>query len=207
MAPASVPSRKVRRRIRAAPDTRFTTRADAIGSTRTIANERASWFWRSSFRLSGFTSAHFDGHQKTNVALGLSPGGQTFDAIADIDDSATGGLNVLANAHVGALPASMEVTFDPDNGSADYTASSVIPLLTASFTDRTTQMFGNAKLTDLPKNIGLTFNTSGGTPQITYDADSRLGSIEAGLTALRIGKPAGGVSAASGLLGREAVRQ
>jgi hypothetical protein len=131
------------------------------------------------FRLSGFTSAHFDGHEKTNVALGLSPGGQTFDAIADIDDSATGGLNVLANAHVGALPANMEVTFDPDNGSADYTASSVIPLLTASFTDRTTQMFGNAKLTDLPKNIGLTFNTSGETPQITYDADSRLGSIEA----------------------------
>jgi hypothetical protein len=131
------------------------------------------------FRLSGFTSAHFDGHEDTNVSLGLTPGGQTFDAIADIDDSATGGMNVLATAHVGALPSTMAVTFDPDNGTADYSASSVIPLLTASFTDRDTQMFGNVKLTDLPKNIGLTFNTSGGTPEVTYDADSRLGSIEA----------------------------
>lgn len=130
------------------------------------------------FRLSGFTSAHFDGHEDTNVSLGLTPGGQTFDAVADIDDSADGGQNVLATAHVGALPANMAVTFDPDNGTADYAASSVIPLLTASFTDRATQMFGSAKLTDLPENIGLTFNTSGESPEVTYDADSRLGSIE-----------------------------
>jgi hypothetical protein len=131
------------------------------------------------FRLSGFTSAHFDGHQKTDVALGLTPGGQTFDAIADIDDSASGGPNVKATAHVGALPSTMSVSFDPDNGAATYQASSVIPLLKASFTDRATQMFGDVKLTDLPRNIGLTFNTSGAVPQVTYDADSRLGSIEA----------------------------
>lgn len=132
------------------------------------------------FRLSGFTSAHFDGHEDTNVALGLTPGGQTFDAIADIDDSAEPepGPNVLATAHIGALPSDMAVAFDPDNGTADYTASSVIPLLEATFTDRETEMFGSAKLTDLPKNIGLTFNTSGETPEVTYDADSRLGSIE-----------------------------
>lgn len=133
------------------------------------------------FRLSGFTSAHFDGHEDTNVALGLTPGGQSFDVIADIDDSAAEpdpGPNVLATAHIGALPSNMAVTFDPDNGTADYTASSVIPLLEATFTDRETEMFGSAKLTDLPKNIGLTFNTSGETPEVTYDADSRLGSIE-----------------------------
>lgn len=132
------------------------------------------------FRLSGFTSAHFDGHEDTNVALGLTPGGQTFDAIADIDDSGEPepGPNVLATAHIGALPSSMAVSFDPDNGTADYTASSVIPLLTASFTDRETEMFGNATLTDLPKNIGVTFNTTGETPEVTYDADSRLGSID-----------------------------
>lgn len=129
------------------------------------------------FRLTGFASAHFDGHEETNVALGLNPGGQTFDAIADIDDP-DGGPNVLATAHVGALPATMAVSFDPENGTATYNASSVIPLLEASFTDRDTEMFGNAKLTDLPKTIGLTFNTSGEVPEITYDADSRLGSIE-----------------------------
>jgi len=38
-------------------------------------------------------------------------------------------------------------------------------------------MHGDAKLTDLPKNIDLTFNTSGPTPSATYSADSRLGSI------------------------------
>lgn len=129
------------------------------------------------FRLSGFKSAHFDGHEETNVALGLNPGGQTFDAIADIDDPGTG-PNVLATAHVGALPSSIEVAFDPDNGTADYEASSIIPLLKAAFTDRDTEMFGNATLTDLPKNIGLGFNTSGEVPEVTYDADSRLGSID-----------------------------
>lgn len=125
------------------------------------------------FRLTGFKSAHFDGSEDTTVALGLSPGGQSFDAIADLDDP-----NVLATAHVGALPANMQVTFDPANGAATYTASSVIPLLEAGFTDRDTQMHATGKLVDLPKTIGLTFNTSGDVPQITYDADSRLGSID-----------------------------
>lgn len=128
------------------------------------------------FRLSGFTSAHFDGHEDTNVALGLTPGGQSFDAVADIDDP--DGPNVLATARIDALPAELEVAFDPENGTADYQASSVIPQLAASFTDRETEMFGNATLTDIPQSIGLTFNTSGETPEVTYDADSRLGSIE-----------------------------
>ncbi len=125
------------------------------------------------FRLSGFKSAHFDGSEDTTVEVGLSPGGQTFDVVADLDDP-----NVLATAHVGALPADMKVTLDPDAGEADYEASSIIPLLSASFTDRDTEMFGNATLTDLPKNIGLTFNTTGDVPEVTYDADSRLGSID-----------------------------
>lgn len=125
------------------------------------------------FRLSGFKSAHFDGSEDTTVELGLSPGGQTFDAIADLDDP-----NVLATAHIDALPTDIKVTLDPANGAATYEASSVIDLLEASFTDRDTEMFATAKLTDLPKTIGLTFNTSGEVPLITYDADSRLGSID-----------------------------
>lgn len=125
------------------------------------------------FRLSGFKSAHFDGHEDTTVSLGLNPGGQSFDAIADLDDP-----NILATAHIDALPSDVAVTFDPDNGTATYTASSVIPEMDASFTDRDTQMFGKAELHGLPKNIGLTFNTTGEVPQVTYDADSRLTSIE-----------------------------
>ena len=53
----------------------------------------------------------------------------------------------------------------------------MIPELDASFTDRDTQMHGDVTLYALPKNIGLTFNTTGEVPQITYDADSRLGQI------------------------------
>ncbi len=129
------------------------------------------------FRLTGFKSAHFQGNEQTEVAVGLNPGGQSFDVVADIDDPDPG-PNVLATARISALPANMAVTFDPDNGEAEYTASSVIPELEASFTDRDSGMFGNAKLTDLPKNIALTFNTEGESPEVTYDADSRLGSIE-----------------------------
>ncbi|MCW2786483.1 MAG: hypothetical protein JWP74_3000 [Marmoricola sp.] len=125
------------------------------------------------FRLTGFKSAHFDGSANTAVALGLSPGGQSFDAIADLDDP-----NVLATAHIDALPANVQVTFDPANGAATYTASSVIPEMDATFTDRDSGMHGDAKLTDLPQTIGLTFNTSGDNPQVAYNADSRLGSID-----------------------------
>jgi hypothetical protein len=125
------------------------------------------------FRLSGFKSAHFDGSEDTTVELGLSPGGQSFDAVADLDDP-----NVLAKAHVSKLPANMKVTLDPADGAATYQASSIIPLLRASFTDRDTEMFAKAELTDLPKNIALAFNTSGAVPEVTYDADSRLGSID-----------------------------
>ncbi|RNL80871.1 hypothetical protein [Nocardioides marmorisolisilvae] len=124
------------------------------------------------FQLTGFQSAHFDGHQKTDVSLGLDPGGQPFDAIADLDDP-----NVLATAHIAALPSSVHVVFDPDNGHATYTASSVIPEMDASFDDRAANMHGDATLTDLPKNIDLLFNTTGATPSATYSADSRLGSI------------------------------
>ncbi|MCW2797602.1 hypothetical protein [Nocardioides sp.] len=126
------------------------------------------------FRLTGFESAHFDGSENTTVELGLNPGGQSFDAIADLDDP-----NVLATAHVSQLPTHMAVTLSPTDGTADYAATSVIPLLEAAFTLRDTDTFATVKLTDLPKNIGLTFNTSGPVPAVTYDADSRLGSIEA----------------------------
>ncbi|MFL6159265.1 MAG: hypothetical protein ACJ72D_24530 [Marmoricola sp.] len=125
------------------------------------------------FQLTGFKSAHFDGSKNTDVSLGLDPGGQSFDAIADLDDP-----NVLATAHIDALPSNVHVVFNPDDGKADYTASSVIPEMDASFTDRGTGMHGDAKLTNLPKTIGLTFNTSGENPDVTYNADSRLGSIE-----------------------------
>ena len=84
------------------------------------------------FRLSGFESAHFDGSENTSVALGLNPGGQSFDAIADLDDP-----DVLAKVHVGALPSDLAVTISPSAQNVSYPASSVIPLLTGSFLSAT----------------------------------------------------------------------
>ncbi|MCU1657396.1 MAG: hypothetical protein JWO57_2052 [Pseudonocardiales bacterium] len=124
-------------------------------------------------QLSGFQSAHFDGSQKTIVSLGLDPGGQAFDAIADLDSP-----NVLASVHVSKLPATMSVAIDPVGGVATYSASSIIPDLHGSFTQRDTGTIADLKLTQLPKNISLSFNTSGAAPQISYGADSRLGSID-----------------------------
>lgn len=125
-------------------------------------------------RVTGFESLHFDGSEDTTVSVGLEPGGQSFEAIADLDDP-----NVHARAYVAELPKDMSVTISPAAGTATYTGDSVIPLLEGSFTDRDTEAFASVALTDLPERIGLTFNTSGDTPQITYDADSRLGSIDA----------------------------
>jgi hypothetical protein len=127
-------------------------------------------------QLTGFESAHFDGSQHTTVSVGLDPGGQSFDALADL--SGAGDPNVLASVHVSQLPSTMTVTIDPDGGAVTYAADRVIPDLHGSFLQRDTQLLGNFKLTDLPKHITLTFNTTGAAPEITYEADSRLGSID-----------------------------
>jgi hypothetical protein len=103
----------------------------------------------------------------------LNPGGQAFQAIADLDSP-----NVLAEAHVSALPGSMAVTIDPIGGSATYSASSIIPELDGSFTQRDTGTTANFTLDDLPKNITATWAISGSNPQVTYSADSQLGEIQ-----------------------------
>lgn len=127
-------------------------------------------------QLTGFKSAHFDGSQKTIVSVGLDPGGQSFDALADL--SGSDGPNILASVHVSQLPSTMTATIDPEGGAVTYAADRVIPDLHGSFLQRDTQTYGDFKLTDIPKNITLTFNTTGVAPEITYEADSRLGSIE-----------------------------
>ena len=123
-------------------------------------------------QLTGFKSAHFDGSQKTIVSLGLDPGGQEFNALADLDDP-----NILAKAHIAALPSSMTVTIDPEGGAVTYAADRVIPELDGSFEQRDTSTVGSFTLLGLPQNITLGFNTTGAAPQITYEADSRLTSI------------------------------
>lgn len=124
-------------------------------------------------QISGLQSAHVDPSQSAFYGLVLSPGGQAFDAVADLDSP-----NVLATMHVSQLPASIVVTIDPLAGAAQYTASSVIPDLRGSFTQRDNNTLASLKLTQLPKNIAMTFATAGSTPKVTYSADSRLGSID-----------------------------
>ncbi|MDT4939235.1 MAG: hypothetical protein QOG80_2906, partial [Pseudonocardiales bacterium] len=125
-------------------------------------------------QLTGFQAAHFDGSQKTIVSMNLSPGGQSFDALADMDSP-----NILASVHVSQLPSTMSVTIDPVGGAATYSASSIIPDLHGSFIQRDTQTIGDFALTNIPKNVQVNWNIAGSAPQITYAADSRLGAIEA----------------------------
>ena len=124
------------------------------------------------FRLSGFESAHFDGPRTPNVALGLSPGGQSFDAIADLDDP-----NVLATAHISNLPSSVEVTMSPDGESATYDASSPIDQITANLLQRDTDDALSIDIGDVPTQFTLQFDAEGST--IAWDASAPTGNIGA----------------------------
>lgn len=124
------------------------------------------------FKLSGFESAHFDGSEDTTVALGLSPGGQSFDAIADLDDP-----NVLAEVHVSELPADLGVTISPAEQLTTYSASSEIPLLTGSFTKRDTGDTLDVAIHDIPTSIALHFDGIAST--IGWTAADNTGGIEA----------------------------
>jgi hypothetical protein len=124
------------------------------------------------FQLSGFASAHFDSQDDLNVALGLNPGGQSFDAIADLDDP-----NVLAHAHISNLPTSVEVTVSPDGESATYDASSSINQITADILLRDTDDALSIDIGDVPTQFTLQFDADGST--IAWDASAPTGHIGA----------------------------
>lgn len=125
-------------------------------------------------QLGGLKAAHAEPAQKALYRLTLDPGGQPFQAIADMDDP-----NIRAELRISAMPADMQVTIDPVTGAAQYAASSVIPDLEGGFTQRTSGTLAKLKMTQLPRNIGATWAITGASPQVTYTADSRLGSIDA----------------------------
>jgi hypothetical protein len=124
------------------------------------------------FKLSGFKSAHFDGSEDTTVALGLSPGGQSFDAVADLDDP-----DVLAKVHVAQLPANLAVTISPSAQNVDYTASSVIPSITGSFLKRDTGDELGIEIQNIPTSVDLLFDGTGST--IGWDASGPTGLVSA----------------------------
>lgn len=124
------------------------------------------------FRLSGFRSAHFDGSEDTTVALGLTPGGQSFDAIADLDDP-----DVRAELHVAELPSEMAVTISPSAQTTTYTASSAIPQITGSFLKRDTGDELGIEIQDIPTDISLLFDGTGST--IDWTASDTTGKVAA----------------------------
>lgn len=124
------------------------------------------------FRLSGFRSAHFDGTDDLNVVLGLDPGGQSFDAYADLDDP-----NVVAEAHVSDLPSTIGVTVSPDGENATYDASSSIGQISASILQRDTDDALSVDIGDVPTHFTLQLDADGST--IVWDADAVTGHIGA----------------------------
>ena len=124
------------------------------------------------FRLSGFASAHFDSQDDLNVALGLSPGGQSFDAIADLDDP-----NVLGTVHISNLPSSLEVTVSPSGESVTYDASSSINQITADIELRDTGDTLGVDINGVPQTIDLLFDADGS--KITWNASAPTTSVSA----------------------------
>ncbi|HYG92210.1 MAG TPA: hypothetical protein VD859_01375 [Nocardioides sp.] len=124
------------------------------------------------FRLSGFSSAHFDGSSDTFVELGLNPGGQSFDAIADLNDP-----DVLAKAHVAELPRTMSVRVSPEGESATYTGATEIPLIRASIDKRDTGDKLGVEIEGVPTEVGLLFDADAAT--IGWDASGTTDRVSA----------------------------
>lgn len=125
-------------------------------------------------RLSGLAGAHIDPSEKASYGLQLSPGGQPFQAIAELD-----GPNRRADVLISNLPSSIQIDLDPTNGSATYAASAVIASVDARYEEIDIGRIAEVGLDQVPKNITATWATGGDEPQITYEADSRLGALSA----------------------------
>jgi hypothetical protein len=145
------------------------------------------------FQLTGFQSAHFENAQKTIVSLGLNPGGQAFDAIADSDSP-----NILATAHITQLPSTISVTIDPATSTDTYSASSPInagilntPDVSAAFTQRDTGDALSAGITNIPQTVQLTLDSA--NSKIAWAASAATGKVEAAahVTAATLGLPRG----------------
>jgi hypothetical protein len=149
------------------------------------------------FQLSGFRSAHFENvDNKMVVGLGLNPGGQAFDAIADLDSP-----NVFATAHITQLPSSITITDDAANSTYTYNASSpinaglVIPDVSASITLRpgtdTTVLPSDdnlsAGITNIPAQISLQLDST--NSKVNWNASDTTGKVQvsAHLTAATLG--------------------
>lgn len=139
------------------------------------------------FQLSGFTSAHFQNtDDKMVVGLGLNPGGQAFDAIADLDSP-----NVYATAHITQLPSSISITDDASTSTYTYSASSPInagipgtPDVAASITlrpgtDTTLDPSDDnlsAGITNIPATIALQLDSD--HSKIDWNASDDTGKVE-----------------------------
>ena len=154
------------------------------------------------FQLSGFSAAHFQNtDNKMVVGLGLNPGGQPFDAIADLDSP-----NVYATAHITQLPSSITITDDAATSTYTYSASSPInagisgtPDVGASITLRpgTTTTLDpsddnlSAGITNIPATIALQLDSA--NSQINWNASDDTGKVEvsAHLSAATLGMSRG----------------
>jgi hypothetical protein len=138
------------------------------------------------FQLSGFQSAHFENLPKTIVTLGLNPGGQPFDAIADLDVP-----DVHAEVHISNLPSTISVTVDPAASTYTYSASAPITSITALVHKLDTGDLLSAAIVGVPKTITLTLDSA--NSKITWVASSPTTSVgaTAHLTAATLNQPRG----------------
>jgi hypothetical protein len=125
-------------------------------------------------QIAGVIAAHADPSNNATYSLTMSPGGQEFKGLAQLD-----GPNRIANVDISNLPSNITVTIDPSNGKATYSASAIINSVDGSYQQPDVGQIAHFTLNQVPKNITATWQPGGNKPMITYNADSRLGSLSA----------------------------
>ncbi len=113
--------------------------------------------------------AYYDGHPR--VATRFDPGGQAFEAAANLDG------DQKARATVSNLPATLSVDADTANHKIAYRASTVVHRVQVAYTKVDGGPTLAAAVNDLPASVDVSYQL-GDTPRVTYQASSSVPRIE-----------------------------
>ncbi|MEA3202035.1 MAG: hypothetical protein QOE90_3463 [Thermoplasmata archaeon] len=115
--------------------------------------------------------------------LRLSPGGQTFNATADLDS------DTYATLQIAALPNDVTLSMRPGSGSFSYAGAASGTSLTARLWRVSTGLIGAVDLPSLPASLSLTW-AMGPPFTATYDASAPLTGLNAFVRAASAGPTA-----------------
>jgi len=123
-------------------------------------------------KISGLSGFHMDPENGGQYAIDLQPGGQEFNALVDLN------REQIATLHVASLPSTIEVDMTSGQNSFGYDADDRIPLVRATYEDRTKGLQALVELEGLPQTVDVSWTDT--DPQdIRYEASGALDRIHA----------------------------